>query len=77
MLMSAGISGTHNMLGSVNQAEVHSNNDKIILAQINMCRFLFRLSKLAVESDITESLFLKEKLVFVILKNIMIKISSL
>ncbi|KAL4500614.1 hypothetical protein ABPG72_003038 [Tetrahymena utriculariae] len=53
------------------------NNDKIILAQINLCRFLFRLSKLAEESNIIESPMLKEKLVFLILKNIMVKITKL
>lgn len=54
-----------------------ANNDRIILAQINLCRFLFRLSRLAEESNAIESPLLKEKLVFMILKNVMIKISKL
>ncbi|KAL4468753.1 hypothetical protein ABPG74_005256 [Tetrahymena malaccensis] len=67
----------NNTAASNNNANELQNNDKIILAQINLCRFLFRLSKLAEESNIIESPMLKEKLVFLILKNIMVKITKL
>ena len=42
-----------------------------------MCRFLFRLAKLAEETSILETPLLKEKLIFLIMKNILVKISHL
>ncbi|KAL4506540.1 hypothetical protein ABPG72_000111 [Tetrahymena utriculariae] len=54
-----------------------SQNDQIILAQINFCRFLYRLQKLCDETDDFMTDGLKEKTKFFILKNIMIKISKL
>ncbi|EGR30083.1 protein kinase domain protein [Ichthyophthirius multifiliis] len=52
-------------------------NNHIILAQINYCRFLYRLHKILMESQILESPFLKEKLAYLMLKNILIKIKKL
>ncbi|KAL4459937.1 hypothetical protein ABPG74_003463 [Tetrahymena malaccensis] len=54
-----------------------SQNDQIILAQINFCRFLYRLQKLCDETNDFGNDGLKEKTKFLILKNIMIKISKL
>lgn len=52
-------------------------NDQTILAQINYCRFLMRLVKLTDEHSQIDSPFLKERLIFLILKNVMIKVNKL
>lgn len=59
------------------QSQVFAKNDKIILAQINFCRYLMRLSKLTEEFALNIKLNLKPKLIFLILKNVMLKIDRL
>ncbi|KRX01178.1 Protein kinase-like domain [Pseudocohnilembus persalinus] len=58
-------------------AEQYMQNDMIILAQINFCRFLIRLQKLTQNYSNLETPFLKERMIFLILKNVMAKIGKL
>ncbi|EGR34339.1 protein kinase domain protein [Ichthyophthirius multifiliis] len=57
--------------------EKYTQNDKIILSQINLCRFLYKMLKLAQQTTLIQKDFLKEKIIFLISKNLMIHIQKL
>ncbi|CAD8204719.1 unnamed protein product [Paramecium octaurelia] len=52
-------------------------NDYIILAQLNFCRYLYRVSALMDKHRFVQTPYLREKLMFLVNKNIMIKMNCL
>ncbi|CAD8093789.1 unnamed protein product [Paramecium primaurelia] len=52
-------------------------NDYIILAQLNFCRYLYRVSALMDKHRFVQTPYLREKLLFLVNKNIMIKLNCL
>jgi len=52
-------------------------NDYIILAQLNFCRYLYRVSALMDKHRFVQTPYLREKLMFLVNKNIMIKLNCL
>jgi ABC-type hemin transport system ATPase subunit len=52
-------------------------NERKILAQINFCRFLFRIQQMVEKGSVLESNLVREKLSYAILKVACLKITTL
>ena len=52
-------------------------NDHVILSQINFCRYLHRIGNLLERVPFFKTQLLREKVLFFVQKNIMIKINKL
>ncbi|CAD8085766.1 unnamed protein product [Paramecium primaurelia] len=55
----------------------NKKNDYIIVAQMNFCRYLYRVASLIDKYQFVTTSYLREKLLFLVNKNIMIKINNL
>ncbi|KAM3130541.1 hypothetical protein pb186bvf_017350 [Paramecium bursaria] len=60
----------------ISQDEMRKN-DYVVLAQINLCRYLYRVAGLIDKYDFFQCKLVREKLLFLVNKNIMIKINKL